>query len=107
MSATMRILLLSFYFRPDLSAGSFRATALVDALLKAHPGVEIDVVTTLPNRYSAFSPDAQPAMLLDRLRCPATRAEWSIRPSPFSASPPLRAAWPVSVMIWSLPPPAA
>jgi glycosyltransferase involved in cell wall biosynthesis len=59
MIATVRILLLSFYFRPDLSAGSFRATALVDALLKAHPRVEIDVVTTLPNRYSAFSPDAQ------------------------------------------------
>jgi glycosyltransferase involved in cell wall biosynthesis len=52
----VRILVLSFYFRPDLSAGSFRTTALVAALRAQVPeGARIDVVTTLPNRYSTFS----------------------------------------------------
>lgn len=55
----MRILILSFYFRPDLSACSFRTTALVDSLVTlAPPGSQIDVITTLPNRYHSFSPDA-------------------------------------------------
>ena len=52
----MRILVLTFYFAPDLSAGSFRATALVRALrAAAPPGTEIDVVTTQPNRYSSYA----------------------------------------------------
>jgi Glycosyl transferase 4-like domain/Glycosyl transferases group 1 len=52
----LRLLLLSFYFRPDLSAGSFRASALVDALLQLLPaGSSLDVVTTAPNRYSTFA----------------------------------------------------
>lgn len=56
----LKILLLSFYYHPDLCAGSFRATALVDALLpKMPPGSRIDVVTTLPNRYQSFSSEAQ------------------------------------------------
>ena len=55
----MKILVLSFYFRPDLSAGSFRATSLVDALCKVVPaGSQIDVVTTQPNRYHSFTVDA-------------------------------------------------
>lgn len=52
----MRILVLSFYYAPDLSAGSFRTTALVKALQEKNPeGIHIDVVTTLPNRYKTFS----------------------------------------------------
>ena len=52
----MRILFLSYYFEPDLSAGSFRATALLQALLSQVSGeVEIDVVTTQPNRYHTYS----------------------------------------------------
>ncbi len=55
----MRILVLSFYFRPDLSAGSFRATALVEALRQQMPADgRIDVLTTLPNRYSSFTVEA-------------------------------------------------
>lgn len=55
----MRMLFLTFYYRPDLSAGSFRATALVDALrARASRDVHIDVLTTLPNRYSTFSTGA-------------------------------------------------
>lgn len=55
----MKILILSFYFRPDLSAGSFRTTALVAALQKRAPsGSSIHVVTTLPNRYRTFVSEA-------------------------------------------------
>lgn len=53
----MRILVLSFYYKPDLCAGSFRCTALVDAL-KQHSDCEIEVITTFPNRYASFSADA-------------------------------------------------
>lgn len=55
----MRILFLSFYYHPDLSAGSFRNTALVAALKDQLPaGSHIDVITTLPSRYASFSVDA-------------------------------------------------
>ena len=55
----MNILVLSFYFRPDLSAGSFRNTALVGELEKQLPAdARIDVVTTLPNRYKSFDAEA-------------------------------------------------
>jgi glycosyltransferase involved in cell wall biosynthesis len=52
----MRILILSFYYPPDLSAGSFRASALVSALRERAPaGTQLEVVTTLPNRYRTYS----------------------------------------------------
>lgn len=52
----MRILFLSFYYQPDLCAGSFRATALIQALQPLLPeGSHIDVLTTMPNRYSSFT----------------------------------------------------
>lgn len=55
----LKILVLSFYYRPDLSAGSFRTTAFVDALKQKMPvDGKIDVLTTLPNRYSSFSVEA-------------------------------------------------
>ena len=55
----MRILVLSFYYAPDLSAGSFRTTALVDAFMKLRPpGLELDVLTTSPNRYGSFASEA-------------------------------------------------
>jgi glycosyltransferase involved in cell wall biosynthesis len=51
----MRVLVLSFYYQPDLCAGSFRATALVNAMrARAPAGTHIDVVTTLPNRYQTY-----------------------------------------------------
>lgn len=65
----MKILLLSFYYSPDLSAGSFRTTALVKALLEQLPeGAEIDLITTLPNRYQSFSSEAPEQEEHDRLR---------------------------------------
>lgn len=51
----MRILLLTFYYPPDLSAGSFRASALVRALREVGPeSLEIDALTTMPNRYHSM-----------------------------------------------------
>jgi len=50
----MKLLVLSFYYAPDLSAGSFRTTALVRSLAAAQDH-EIDVITALPNRYRSFS----------------------------------------------------
>lgn len=52
----MKILILSFYYYPDLSAGSFRTTALVKKLLKR--GANVEIITSMPNRYSSFKPDA-------------------------------------------------
>lgn len=55
----MRILLLSFYYPPDLSAGSFRARALVSALrMRASHALEVDVITTMPNRYASHRESA-------------------------------------------------
>ncbi|GMM69660.1 glycosyltransferase family 4 protein [Alteromonas sp. MTD1] len=53
----MKILLFSFYYKPDLCAGSFRMTALVEQL-KNIPNVEIEIVTTMPNRYASFASEA-------------------------------------------------
>ena len=55
----MRILILSFYYPPDLSAGSFRVKALVDALqIEGGKALQIDVITTMPNRYRSHLADA-------------------------------------------------
>ena len=55
-----KILYLTFYFEPDLSAGSFRNTTLVKELAQQLADkAEIDVFTTLPNRYSTFRSEAQ------------------------------------------------
>jgi len=53
-----RIVYLTFYFRPDLCAGSFRNSPLALELAKQAKDVLIDVYTTLPNRYSTFDTDA-------------------------------------------------
>lgn len=54
-----KILFLSFYFEPDLCAGSFRNTPLLKELSKqVSDGGEIDIITTRPNRYSSFKEEA-------------------------------------------------
>lgn len=64
----MKILILSFYYPPDLSAGSFRTDALVEALLSQLPGeMQIEVITTLPNRYHSFNSAAPEHESSDRL----------------------------------------
>src|SRR5690606_27493689 len=59
MACMKKILYLTFYFEPDLCAGSFRNSPLVHELAHQVKEVaEIDVITTLPNRYSSFDADA-------------------------------------------------
>lgn len=53
-----RIVYLTFYFKPDLCAGSFRNSPLALELAKQAKDVLIEVYTTLPNRYSTFDADA-------------------------------------------------
>ncbi|NCT56650.1 MAG: glycosyltransferase family 4 protein [Legionella sp.] len=55
----MKILILSFYYFPDLCAGSFRCTAFVEALRKhVSTDTRIEVMTTAPNRYASFGVEA-------------------------------------------------
>lgn len=55
----MRILVLTFYYEPDLCAGSFRTTAFMKELQKRLSSEdEVDVITTMPNRYSSFNDHA-------------------------------------------------
>lgn len=64
----MRVLFLTFYYEPDLCAGSFRNTALVKELLQQLPeGGQIDVITTLPNRYASFSVETPAKEVADNL----------------------------------------
>jgi glycosyltransferase involved in cell wall biosynthesis len=74
-----RILLLTFFYPPDLSAGSFRACALVRAL-RRHAGedVQLEVLTTHPNRYSSHASDAvsveeSPGLYVRRVHLPQMR----------------------------------
>lgn len=55
-----KILYLTFYFKPDLCAGSFRNSPLLEELARQAEAknVAIHVLTTLPNRYSTFSQEA-------------------------------------------------
>ena len=57
----MRILVLSFYYPPDIGPGSLRAKSKVDALIEEGPSdLKIDVITTMPNRYHSFNISAMP-----------------------------------------------
>ena len=56
----MRVLVLSFYYAPDLCAGSFRATAFVEELKKQIKlNDKVEIITAMPNRYGSFSEDAK------------------------------------------------
>ncbi len=74
-----RILLLTFFYIPDLSAGSFRAQALVEALQRrAGADVQIDVLTTQPNRYACHasevdSSEQSPGFYVRRVHLPQMR----------------------------------
>ena len=55
----MKILILSNYFTPDLSAGSFRMQALIEAMEPySGDGLVVDMITTHPNRYINMQVDA-------------------------------------------------
>ena len=52
----MKILYLTYYFRPDLCAGSFRNSSLIEAVLEQIGENDfVHVITTIPNRYGSYS----------------------------------------------------
>lgn len=52
---TLKLLILSFYYEPDLSACSFRSTALVESLSKKLSKDDcVEVITMMPNRYKTL-----------------------------------------------------
>lgn len=64
-----RILYLTFYFEPDLCAGSFRNSPLAKTLAnKLQNLAEIEVISTLPNRYNTFSIDAPEEEQINNLK---------------------------------------
>lgn len=76
----IRLLILSFYYPPDLSAGSFRAAALVSQLLEHLPkGSTVEVLTTAPNRYAthdvpALAREEEGFLRVERISLPAHRS---------------------------------
>lgn len=64
----MNILFLSYYFHPDLSAGSFRSKALVDSLIEnSGPNFQVTVISTSPNRYDSYDGPVEHFTLSDQL----------------------------------------
>ena len=60
----MNILVLSYYYKPDIGPGALRASSIVDALIEQGPSnLKIDVLTTMPNRYHSFK---IPAMKIEK-----------------------------------------
>tara|TARA_X000000950_G_scaffold229307_1_gene277105 strand:- start:5835 stop:7007 length:1173 start_codon:yes stop_codon:yes gene_type:complete len=71
----MRILILSFYFSPDIGPGALRAKTLCDELNKNYKNLNIDIVTTMPNRYytyrvAALSLEKKGPILVKRIDLP-------------------------------------
>jgi glycosyltransferase involved in cell wall biosynthesis len=55
----MRVLILSFYYPPDIGPAPLRAQSLVNALTEvADDSLQIDVLTTRPNRYRSLIMEA-------------------------------------------------
>jgi glycosyltransferase involved in cell wall biosynthesis len=76
----MRILFLSFFYPPDLSACSFRAGALIKQLMQRLPSdAHVEVLTTRPNRYASVetaAPDQEEheKLTIKRIPLPAHRS---------------------------------
>ncbi len=64
-----RIVYLTFYFQPDLCAGSFRNSPLAIELAKLakERDILVEVYTTMPNRYSTFESSASELEELENL----------------------------------------
>jgi glycosyltransferase involved in cell wall biosynthesis len=73
----MKIIFFSFYFPPDLSAGSFRSIALCNALKnKLNDNDELHVITSHPNRYKTHFKKAEDIEInqnitINRIRVPS------------------------------------
>lgn len=65
----MKLLVLSFYYYPDLGAGSFRTAALIEHLQRhKREDISIDLITTMPNRYASFCISAPELECQDHMR---------------------------------------
>ncbi|HHI92127.1 MAG TPA: glycosyltransferase WbuB [Gammaproteobacteria bacterium] len=65
----MKLIFFTFYYPPDLCAGSFRAAALTDALSrKLNSDDEIHVITTQPNRYASHQVKAESNLVKGNVR---------------------------------------
>jgi glycosyltransferase involved in cell wall biosynthesis len=54
------LVLFSFYFTPDLSAGSFRNSTLLEMLEeKSDEDLRVVVITTMPNRYTGYRAESK------------------------------------------------
>jgi glycosyltransferase involved in cell wall biosynthesis len=64
----MNIVFLTYYYPPDLSAGSFRSIALAKALsLKMKSNDMLHIITTHPNRYKSYRVDASNVEINDKI----------------------------------------
>ena len=63
----MKVLILSQYYSPDLSAGSFRMSSFVRSLVDLYPDIEFELLTTMPNRYNSFKESANEVEKVDKL----------------------------------------
>ena len=76
----MRILLVTFYYPPDIGPGPLRAESLVTALrAQGRHDLAIEVLTTMPNRYQAIATDAPEeeqvgSVRVTRIRLPSHRS---------------------------------
>jgi glycosyltransferase involved in cell wall biosynthesis len=86
-----RILIVSFYYPPDLSAGSFRISAFVEALSRLSPDdVVTEVVTTSPNRYHSYdrkAPESETAgnVTIRRFKLPGHKSGFRDQAVAFSS----------------------
>ncbi len=82
-----RILVLSLYYPPDLSAGSFRTAALVEALIKSGMSPDLEVLTSFPNRYhtyiSALEATTDERVDIHRIKLPPHRTGMLDQPRAF------------------------
>lgn len=96
----MKLLILSFYYPPDLSAGSFRTQALVKALEeKMGDSLKMDLITTLPNRFISYETEAEnletkKGITIHRLKMPEPQRGISHQAKLFTSY-----AWQVSQII--------
>jgi hypothetical protein len=79
----LKILYLSFYFEPDLCAGSFRNSPLAKELAQQAKtkNIKIHVVTTQPNRYASYSKfandfEVDENMIINRIALPKHRSQF-------------------------------
>ena len=64
----LRVLVLTFYYEPDLCAGSFRATSFIEVLKsKLNKFDSADVLTTMPNRYHTYDKEALETEIQDNI----------------------------------------